>query len=267
MYVRKIFTILLSILVFSAVTPIVSGSKLSIIATADSYTESRDPDVNHGGASSLYSYYYEYELFNETTSYEYHTWLKFDLSGIPSDATVNSIVLRMHTFLTTSTTNKVGVFLCSNTDWKELEITWNNCPEVTGQPIDTVYVGSSDTDYDFDVTSAAKGKSAVTLVLKTQEPTESVGWADFISKEYTLSKYHPRLVVDYTAPSTPLDFTFLIIVSVGIIAVIIVAVYAITRRKKVPSPSETPTAYTHFWLTPIINTKKLQVELGGPTNG
>jgi hypothetical protein len=248
-------------------TPIVSGSELSVVATADSYTETDDPDVNHGGASSLYSYYYEYELFNETTSYEKHTWLKFDLSEIPLDATVNSIALRMHTFFSTDTTNKVGVFLCSNTDWEELEITWNNCPEVTGQPIDTVYVGSSDTDYDFDVTSAVKGKGAVTLVLRTLEPTELVGWADFISKEYTLSKYHPRLVVEYTTPSTPLDFTFLIMISVGIIAVIIVVAYGITKRKKLPSPSETTTSYMHFWRATLINTKKLQVELGESKSG
>lgn len=255
MSVRKIFSVFLSILVLSAVIPIVSGSEFSVVATADSYTESDDPDVNHGGASSLYSHYYEYELFNETTSYEKHTWLKFDLSEIPSDATVNSIALRMHSFFSTSTTNKVGVFFCSNTDWEELEITWNNCPEVTGQPIDTVYVGSSDTDYDFDVTSAVKGKNAVTLVLKTQEPTELLGWADFISKEYTVSKYHPRLVVEYTTPSTPLDFTFLIIISVGIIAVVIVVAYAITKRKKLQSPSETPTSYMYFWRGNLTSSK------------
>jgi len=242
-------------LVLSMSTPIVSGSELSVVATADSYTETDDPDVNHGGASSLYSYYYEYELFNEITSYKKHIWLKFDLSEIPSDATVNSITLRMHTFFSTSTTNKVGVFLCSNTDWKEMEIDWNNCPKVTGQPIDTVYVGSSDTDYDFDVTSAVKGKSMVTLVLRTLEPTDLVGWADFISKEYTISKYHPRLVVEYTTLSTPLDSTFLIIISGGIIAVVLVVAYAITKRKKLQSPSETPTSYMHFWRGNLISSK------------
>jgi len=221
--------------------PVVSGSELFVVATDDSYIESDDPDVNHGGASSLYSYYYEYELFNETTNYEKHTLLKFDLSEIPSDATVNSIALRMHTFFSTSTTNKVGVFLCSNTDWEEMEITWNNCPEVTGQPIDTVYVGSSDTDYDFDVTSAVKGKSAVTLVLMTLEPTELVGWADFISREYAVSKYHPRLVVEYTTPSTPLDFTLLIMISVVIIVVVILVGYAVMKKKKQPPiSSSTP---------------------------
>ncbi len=171
-------------------------------------------------------------LFDEFTCYERYTWLKFDLSGIPSDATVNSIILRMHTFFTTSTTNRVGVFVCSNIDWGEMKITWNNCPEVTGQPIDTVYVGSSDTDYDFNVTSAVKGKSAVTLVLKTLDPTGMVGWADFISKEYTVSKYHPRLVVEYSTTSTPLDFTFLAVISIVIIAVVVLVGYAVVKKRQ-----------------------------------
>ena len=113
------------LLIFSLVSPYVLGTELSIESIADSHTESSDPDVNYGGASTLYSYYYEYELFDEIVSYEYHTWLKFDLSKISAirEATVNSIILRMHTSFTTSTTNKVGVFLGSNSDWQEMEIT------------------------------------------------------------------------------------------------------------------------------------------------
>lgn len=231
----------LCLFVLSAVSPNVLGAELSIEPIADSYTDSDAPDVNHGGSSSLYSYYYELELINK--SYEQDTWLKFDLSEIPSEATVNSIILRMHTFFTTSTTNKVGVFLCSNTDWGEMEITWNNCPEVTGQPIGIVYIGSSDTDYDFDVTSAVEGKDVVTLVLKTLEPTELVGWADFVSKEYALSQYHPELVVDYTTPSQPLTIDPLwgiLIVGLIVVAVVIPVAYVVTRKKKGSLPPSTP---------------------------
>ena len=235
--------VFLCLFVLSAVTPNVLGAELSIEPIADSHTESSNPDVNYGGASSLYSYYYEYELFDEISTYEHHTWLRFDLSEIPSEATVNSIILRVHTFFTTSTTNKVGVFLCSNTDWGEMEITWNNCPEVTGQPIDIVYIGSSDTDYDFDVTSAVKGKDVVTLILKTLEPTELVGWADFVSKEYVLSKYHPKLVVDYTTPSQPLIIDPLwgvLIMGLIVVAVVIPIAYVVTRKKKGSLPPSTP---------------------------
>jgi len=255
--VHKSLSVILCLLILPTVTPNVLGKELSAVTTADSYTKSDDPDVNHGGVSILYSYNYELELFNQITTYEYHIWLKFDLSEIPSEATMNSIILRMHTsIIGTLATNKVGVFLCSNSTWQEMTVTWNNCPETTGQPIDTVYVGTDDEDYDFDVTSAVKGKNVVTLVLKTLEPTELIGWAAFDSRETYDDKDRPRLIVEYTTPSQPQDtdppqpvntvpFYWFLVVSVVVIAIVvivslIIAAYALTRKKKQVSPSTTP---------------------------
>lgn len=237
MSVHKFLSVFLCLLILSLVTPNVLGKELSIVATADSYTDSDEPDVNYGGVSILYSYNYELELFDEITSYERHIWLKFDLSEIPSGATVNSVILRMHISLFGPlATNKVGVFLCSNSAWQEMTVTWNNCPEITGQPIDTIYVGAGDSDYDFDVTSAVKGKSVVTLVLKTLEPTELIGWVSFDSKEGSLTYLGPRLIVDYTTSSQPLNiipfFLFLIVGAIGVVVVLIVVAYAITRKKE-----------------------------------
>jgi len=252
---HKFLPVFLFLFVLSTVTPIVLGDELSIETVADTYTERDEPDVNHGGASILYSYYYEYELLGDITSYENHLWLKFDLSEIPSEATVNSIILRMHTSFIMSTTNRVGVFLCSSTDWQEMTITWSNCPEVTGQPIDTVYVGSSDTYYDFDVTSAVKGKSDVTLVLKTLESTKLFGWAIFSSRETSNDLDKPRLIVKYTTPSPPSDtdttpsspldtdttpsphvYALLVIGFLAILVVVFIA-FDIVRSRKKKQPS------------------------------
>jgi hypothetical protein len=246
MGVHKVLSVFLCLLVLSAFTPNVLGTELSIVATADSYTDSDNPDVNHGGTSNLYSYYSELEMAGEViANYEQYIWLKFDLSEIPSEATVNSITLRMHTSLIgTYSTNKVGVFLCSNTAWQEMTITWNNCPEVTGQSIDTVYVGTTDKNYDFEATSAVKGKSRVTLVLKTLEPTDLFGWAVFDSRESSWTNNRPRLIVEYTTPSQPLTlvpfFGFLIVTVIVISVVVISVVYAVIRKKKQPSPPTTP---------------------------
>ncbi len=239
--VHKILPLYLCLLVISIVIPSVLGTELSIVATADSYTDNDDPDVNYGGTSNLYSYNYTYNLFNETYNHENHIWLKFDLSGIPSEATVSSITLRMHTnIIGTYSTNKVGVFLCSNTTWQEMTITWNNCPEATGQPIDTVYVGTANKNYDFDVTSAVKGKSVVTLVLKTLETTDLAGFAVFESRE-GYSDNRPRLIVDYTTPSQQLyiDPSVLLIGGLVVIVVVIGAIYGLTRRGKKPAPPKT----------------------------
>lgn len=236
----------LCLLFLLAVVPIVSGGELSIVATADSYTESDYPDVNHGGVSTLYSYNCEYELLGYIISYERHIWLKFDLSEIPSDAKVKSAILRMHTsIIGVTSTNKVGVFLCSHSDWQELEITWNNSPQVTEQSIDIVYVASPDTYYDFDVTSAVKGRSVITLVLKTLEPTDLFGWAAFDSRETggtIFGEYRPRLTVEYTIPPLTVDFPpwvfqsliigSIVIAVVGIPVVGILIGYAVTSKKK-----------------------------------
>ena len=81
-----------------------------------------------------------------------------------------------------------------------------------------------------------EGKSVVTLVLKTLEPTELVGWADFDLRENIFgNEYRPRLIVDYTTPSSPLDFTFLIMISIVIIAVVIIGGYAVMKKKRQPS--------------------------------
>lgn len=232
----------LCLLVISVVTPSVLGAELSIYPIADSYTWMYNPDVNYGDSITIYSYNYTYDVFNTTYNDEKNIWLKFDLSEIPSEATVNSIILRMHTSVAYSdVTNKVGVFLCSNTTWQEMTITWNNCPQVEGQPIATVYVSSWDTNYDFNVTSAVQGKNVMTLVLKTLEPTASMDWVGFNSKESSRTNVLPRLIVEYPAPSQPLtiDPSILLIIGLVVIVVVIGVIYGITRKGKQQSPSTT----------------------------
>jgi hypothetical protein len=232
----------LFLLIISVVTPSVLGAELSIYPIADSYTWMDNPDVNYGGSVTIYSYNHTYEVLNTTYNDEKHIWLKFDLSEISSEATVSSIILRMHTSVAYSdVTNKVGVFLCSNTTWQEMTITWNDCPQVEGQPIATVYVSSWDTNYDFNVTSAVQGRSIITFVLKTLEPTALMGWAGFNSKESSRANVLPRLIVEYTTPSQPLtiDPSILLIISLVIIIVAIGIIYGITRKGKQPSLSTT----------------------------
>jgi hypothetical protein len=232
----------LCLLVVSVVTPSVLGAELSIYPIADSYTWMDNPDVNYGGSITIYSYNHTYDVFNATYNDEKHIWLKFDLSEIPSEATVSLIILRMHTSVAYSdVTNKVGVFLCSNTTWQEMTITWNNCPQVEGQPIATVYVSSWDTNYDFDVTSAVQGRNVMTFVLKTLEPTALMGWAGFNSKESSRTNVLPRLIVEYTTPSKPLtiDPPILLIIGLVVLVAVIGIIYGITRKGKQPSPSTT----------------------------
>lgn len=234
-------TVVLIILLLSLALyiPNIKAAQISITPLADSYVDSSDTDVNKGGSNTLYTYNYEYELLGTLYTYYHNAWLKFDLSKIPSEATVNSIILRMHTsIIGTSTTNQVGVFICDDNSWTELGITWNNAPSPSSiQPLRTVNVATSDRDYDFELTSALRGKSLVSLVLETLQPTDFLGWAVFDSRE---GSHGPRLIAEYTMPSSPLDIGFIVIFGVAMIvvlAVIAAGVFKLRQKKETEPPA------------------------------
>jgi hypothetical protein len=240
---RKLLPELLVLLVLILATPNVLGTQTDIVSLADSYTSNIYPTANYGGSDFLDSYYYTYEILGQSNTQACVTWLKFDLSGISSEATVNSVILRVHTnVIAPVATNKIGAFLCSDSNWQEMTIIWNNSPQVTGSPISTVFVSAGDKDYDFDVTSTVKGKSIVTLVLKTLESTSLAGFASFYSREKQQTGYRPRLVVDYTSPSqpsSPVDPALWLVL--GVIAIVVVlAAYFMMRRRKQQTASKTP---------------------------
>ena len=161
------------------------------------------------------------------------------LSKIPSDATVNSIILRMHTsFFGTTATNIVGFYFCPDNSWTEIGITWNNAPSISGlSVVSSTAVASADEEYDIEVTLAVKGKTIVTLVLRTLQPTSFLGWAAFDSKEGSQVN-SPRLVVEYTMPSPPLDLGILSIIAALVVVsvVVVVLVYRFAKGKKKPPP-------------------------------
>lgn len=205
-------------------TPNAKATQTSTMPIADSYVSSVNPDTNYGGEGVLCTYNFQDPLLG---NHFYNTWLKFDLSQIPSEATINSIILRMHTFLVLAT-NKVGVFLSDDTTWKELEITWNNQPSLSSTTsLRTVDIASANQDYDFELTVALKGKSTVSVVLKTLQSTGLAQLVEFMSKEGISNR--PVLIVDYSMPSTSIDPS--VIVIVGIVIIVVVAVLGVAILK------------------------------------
>jgi len=256
-----IITMLFSMVLF---VQNVKADQTSIIALADSYVKSDESNANEGSLSDLYTYKREYELPNEHVhSIIYDTWLKFNLSEIPSEATVYSITLRLHTSLSSSnTTNRVSVFICSNNSWTELGITWNNAPPVSKtQPLQTIDVTTPNEYYDLDLTSALKGKPIVSLVLETIEPTEPLQWAIFDSKE---GSYAPTLIAEYAVqpragPVDPFLTAFIVIIIIA--AIILSAALALLRfkaiRKKGIQKTTKDTTSTCITIKAGVNTQHI----------
>lgn len=92
---------------------------LALPAIADAYVRSRNPINNYGSAQNLKVQGYQGDL--------YRTWLKFDISSIPSNVAITSAQLNL--YVSTNYQARSYVLQHSNTvSWTENGITWNNQP-------------------------------------------------------------------------------------------------------------------------------------------
>jgi hypothetical protein len=226
----------------------VEANQSSITVIADSYVKSIEPDANYGTSDFLNAYNHEFQFLGTTYTASYSIWLKFDLSEIPSEAKINSITLRLHTNPATSgTTNRVGVFICDNNSWTESKITWNNAPTLsTTQALQIVNVSISSENYDFNLTSALKGKSEVTLVLKSLQSTAPAEWTVFDSKEKSYV-YAPELIVNYSNPYYPIDFGLIAIIAAIVMIASIVLVLYLSKMGKKKIPEKQPETLQSPW--------------------
>jgi len=204
-------------LVFSSIVmlPALAGEIRYLAPIADSYVDSEWPDRNSewmdgNRATSLWvSYRVPWD--------ESIAFLMFDLSPVPSEASITSARLRLCT--TGEAGAYVSVHYCSNNEWTEEGITYNNMPPFSQTPIDSVNVTSPITWYEWNVTNTVQstlqsdGKK-LTLVLRSAE-----GPAQFESRNspWFDGEHRPQLVVVYEAPptsdSTPQIIMFIVIIA------------------------------------------------------
>lgn len=205
-----LFALLLSLTALS-ITSAMANTQISIVAAADSYVDSSYPDVNYG--DSIFLYTHNWDNTADNIGPVANTWLKFDISEIPSQANINSIMLQIRTAMWgTRSINPIGVFICNDNSWTESDITWNNAPSLSSvTSLQTIDVGDPDITYDFDLTDSLKGKTVVSLVLQTVETAKQP--AVINSKDL---ENGPTLIVDYSMPQ---DTSLIIIVGIVIVAV------------------------------------------------
>jgi len=97
---------------------------------ADTYVYSYEPDNNYAMSTQLNVG----RIAWESTWTTQRTYLKFDLSSIPDNATINSATLRVYSYVAPYTF-ELQVYH-ANDSWTEGSVTWNN------QPGTTVLLGS-----------------------------------------------------------------------------------------------------------------------------
>jgi hypothetical protein len=115
-----------------------------IVPTDDAYVDIGQPDSNLGSASKMYVGRFDVNWEN--------AFLKFDLSSIPADATIQDVKLYLWCYDVFAGTG-VRAHPVDDDDWSEGTVTWNAAPSFdNGEILDNNYVGVQNKVYSWDVT-------------------------------------------------------------------------------------------------------------------
>ena len=182
----------------AAVSPGYGFNVYTIASAADSQVASGKPTTNSGSATSMYV-----QSANGGTYGNERAWMKFDLSGIPSGATIGGAMLNIYCFGAAGAS--MPATLCGGTsdNWTETGITWNTQPAF-GSALQTQTLGSSsaNTWLNWDVTGFAQTKfgdnKLVSLVIKPDTENSADATSPsyrFDAKEYSGGSNAPYLTV------------------------------------------------------------------------
>ncbi|MBI2929849.1 MAG: choice-of-anchor D domain-containing protein [Verrucomicrobia bacterium] len=135
----------------------------------------------------------------------YRSFLRFNLSGIPSNATISSAVLRLN-LQAVEGGSAAGIELRRVlASWTSTTLTWNNQPAPT-TPVTTTPVGSTlGADYNWPITGLAQGwvsgqYSNYGLTLRIVNEATATATRTFASASHATTSIRPELIVTYTLP-------------------------------------------------------------------
>jgi len=170
---------------------VASPATTHVTSTTAAYVrEGTSAATNYGSDTKL-------AVKGSTTGATRESYLKFDLSSLPS--TFTSATLRLYGSLSASLAGGVGieVYVAAEKAWDEKTLTWQNRPGSAGSALASFTVsGTTATWYQINLTAflqsqKAAGKSSVTLVLKGLGNTSP--YAQFSSDDAASNR--PELVV------------------------------------------------------------------------
>ena len=203
--------IFISIIQFSNATTLTIKSATKV---KDAYTANGGESANNYGKLTWTGCGVGTVSSNPETS---RSFIRFDLSQIPQNATINSAVITLYADTpigggnTTIGGSNASYFRRITQDWNDNIITWNSQPSVTNQ--NQVSVPSSITNSQ-NITADIKdlvqyfvnnagSNYGVSLALQDESIALLYRTIHCYSVEGTDSTLWPQLIVDYTAPAPP----------------------------------------------------------------
>ena len=208
--------------------PVRCEAPLIFYPIEDTFVDSSNATQNYGDYLSLWVGSLEYGEIKLIT------YLIFDLS--PLNSSLFQIVdaeLRLHTYDVWETTT-IGVHLCHNSSWDEMDITWLNRPEYNATATTTQVISKNNTWYSWNITplvSENLGKNLSIALISEYEGYQL--FVDFDSKEFGVDQ-SPRIEIYYTIipEFSALSFLGLTLTTTGTIAIL---KFKTRRSKKLDS--------------------------------
>ena len=171
-----------------------SPATITLEPIADSYVEYHEPNTNYGASSGI-------DVWKSSSgNYNRHTYLKFDLSSIPSNATINSAELKLYLWGNVSETSSIGAHYVSSNTWTELGITWNSAPSYRATPTYTVSQVAFEGWYTWVITGDVQTALSERVLSVALVPGTPCDLCSFYSKDAYYAENRPKLIISYTAP-------------------------------------------------------------------
>ncbi len=170
------------------------GSTKTFNPDNDAYVDQENPDINYGTSS---------KLIMDNLGNRKYSYLKFDISTIPSEKIVTSanLYLWCHAREGGGYT-RIYAYSVENDDWNETTITWNNRPDAV--TFLSEYSGDVRAWWNWDVKAFVEkeydGDKTVSLCLIPGDLNEYI--TEFMSEEWWNPEYRPYLEVTYALPAT-----------------------------------------------------------------
>jgi hypothetical protein len=183
----------------SASPPLATSTQRTLYAIEDATVISGFPSENFGDTIDMWA---GRDKLHGAEICRSLVW--FDLSSIPTNATINSATLRLSLYYwqdrDSGRQRSVTTYRAKG-DWDEDTVTWNSSPSY-GEAYGSESVGTTFTWYEFNVTNLVRkwvsgDASNFGIMLRGDE---SEGVRGFYTSE---SQYDPELVIDYTVPADP----------------------------------------------------------------
>ena len=178
-------------------------SKVDVPAVADAFVYTSSPDANYGGESSLRVD----PRSSASANPPYTSFVKFDLSTIPSNVSIERVSLQMLAYqgFAYGGNGTCYSYLVDDDTWQEATLTFNNMPTWQPTAVGSWWLWYNNTPADRWGITATEALVQPTIDAYGSDKLISFRLAssgyrtEYRSREWTNAAQHPKLTVYFTA--------------------------------------------------------------------